>query len=106
MIAQQLIDHLDLKQGSVAKCEIAGPGFINFFMESASLASVIGVVLQENENYGRSDAGQGLKVDVEYVSANRPGICIRAMPGSGDGRFRHAADEICGLRRDARILCE
>ncbi len=73
MIAQQLIDHLDLKQGSVAKCEIAGPGFINFFMESASLASVIGVVLQENENYGRSDAGQGLKVDVEYVSANPTG---------------------------------
>ena len=73
MIAQQLIDHLDLKQGSVAKCEVAGPGFINFFMESASLASVIGVVLQENENYGRSDAGQGLKVDVEYVSANPTG---------------------------------
>lgn len=73
MIAQQLIDHLDLKQGSIAKCEIAGPGFINFFMESASLASVIGVVLQENENYGRSDAGQGLKVDVEYVSANPTG---------------------------------
>ena len=73
MIAQQLIDHLDLKQGSVAKCEIAGPGFINFFMESASLASVIGVVLQENENYGRFDAGQGLKVDVEYVSANPTG---------------------------------
>ena len=73
MIAQQLIDHLDLKQGSVAKCEIAGPGFIDFFMESASLASVIGVVLQENENYGRSDAGQGLKVDVEYVSANPTG---------------------------------
>ena len=73
MIAQQLIDHLDLKQGSIAKCEIAGPGFINFFMESASLASVIGVVLQENENYGRSDAGRGLKVDVEYVSANPTG---------------------------------
>ena len=73
MIAQQLIDHLDLKQGSIAKCEIAGPGCINFFMESASLASVIGVVLQENENYGRSDAGQGLKVDVEYVSANPTG---------------------------------
>ncbi len=73
MIAQQLIDHLDLKQGSIAKCEIAGPGFINFFMESASLASVIGVVLQENENYGRSDAGQGLKVNVEYVSANPTG---------------------------------
>lgn len=73
MIAQQLIDHLDLKQGSIVKCEIAGPGFINFFMESASLASVIGVVLQENENYGRSDAGQGLKVDVEYVSANPTG---------------------------------
>ena len=73
MVAQQLIDCLDLKQGSIAKCEIAGPGFINFFMESASLANVIAKVLKENEDYGRSDAGQGLKVDVEYVSANPTG---------------------------------
>ena len=73
MVAQQLIDCLDLKQGSIAKCEIAGPGFINFFMESASLANVIAKVLEENENYGRSDAGHGLKVDVEYVSANPTG---------------------------------
>ena len=73
MVAQQLIDCLDLKQGSIAKCEIAGPGFINFFMETASLANVIAKVLNENEDYGRSDAGQGLKVDVEYVSANPTG---------------------------------
>ena len=73
MVAQQLIDCLDLKQGSIAKCEIAGPGFINFFMETASLANVIAKVLNENEDYGHSDAGQGLKVDVEYVSANPTG---------------------------------
>lgn len=73
LVAQQLIDHLDRAQGSVSRCEIAGPGFINFFMESASLANVIGLVLQEDENYGKSAAGKALKVNVEYVSANPTG---------------------------------
>lgn len=72
-IAQQLIDHLDLQQGSIRQAEIAGPGFINFFMKSDSLTEVIATVLREDENYGRSNDGQGLKVNVEYVSANPTG---------------------------------
>lgn len=73
MIAQGIVDALDAKEASVKKMEIAGPGFINFFMESESLASVIGVVLAQQDNYGCSDAGKGLKVDIEYVSANPTG---------------------------------
>ena len=73
MIAQGIVDALDTKSASVKKMEIAGPGFINFFMESESLANVIGTVLAQEDNYGCSDAGKGLKVNIEYVSANPTG---------------------------------
>ncbi len=57
----------------LTKTEIAGPGFINFFLTDASSAAVIGRILAEGEAYGRSDAGQGRKVQVEFVSANPTG---------------------------------
>ncbi len=55
------------------KTEIAGPGFINFFLTDASSAAVIQRILDEGEGFGRSDVGQGRKVQVEFVSANPTG---------------------------------
>ncbi len=57
----------------VAKVEIAGPGFINFFMTPAAFQAAIGEVLEAGEAYGRSTAGGGRHVQVEFVSANPTG---------------------------------
>ena len=57
----------------IAKVEIAGPGFINFFLAADAQAAVVRRVLVQGEGYGRSNTGAGRKVMVEYVSANPTG---------------------------------
>jgi arginyl-tRNA synthetase len=59
--------------GKVAKVEIAGPGFINFFMSADAFTAVVGEVLEAGEAYGRSTVGNGKRVQVEFVSANPTG---------------------------------
>ena len=61
-----------LSDESVEKIEIAGPGFLNFFMKHASLASILSKVMEEKENYGKA-LPKGKKINVEYVSANPTG---------------------------------
>jgi arginyl-tRNA synthetase len=58
---------------SIEKIEVAGPGFINFFVASDASHLVIQNILQQGEDYGRSNFGQGQKVQVEFVSANPTG---------------------------------
>ncbi|MEL0083493.1 MAG: arginine--tRNA ligase, partial [Gammaproteobacteria bacterium] len=58
---------------AVEKVEIAGPGFINFFLNLASLNSVVADILTRGSEYGRSDLGAGRKILLEYVSANPTG---------------------------------
>jgi len=55
------------------RTEIAGPGFINFFLAGAAVAGIIEAVLEAGAAYGRSDAGAGQRVQVEFVSANPTG---------------------------------
>ncbi|WP_250656633.1 arginine--tRNA ligase [Alkalimarinus coralli] len=57
----------------VEKAEIAGPGFINFFVSSASSFAVVSEILSNGESYGRSNTGKNQKVQVEFVSANPTG---------------------------------
>jgi arginyl-tRNA synthetase len=57
----------------VLKVEIAGPGFINFFLSGAASQAVVREVLEKGAAFGRSHAGQGKKVLVEFVSANPTG---------------------------------
>ncbi|WP_106479100.1 arginine--tRNA ligase [Phytohalomonas tamaricis] len=71
-IAARLIDALP-KSDAVAKVEIAGPGFINFFASTAAAAEIITRVLNDGDAFGRNDHGQGEKVQVEFVSANPTG---------------------------------
>jgi len=72
-VAERLVATLQLPQGLVRKIEIAGPGFINFFLAEAQLASVLEAVLAAGELYGRGDGGRGTRVNVEFVSANPTG---------------------------------
>ena len=57
----------------VEKIEIAGPGFINFFMSQGSNALVLENIIKQGKNYGLSDVGAGQRVLLEFVSANPTG---------------------------------
>lgn len=57
----------------IAGAEVAGPGFLNLRIETRVWQGLIGAVLAEGTAYGRSDLGHGMKVNVEYVSANPTG---------------------------------
>ena len=73
VIAEQLIAGLQLPPGLVRKTEIAGPGFINFFLAEEQVVGVLPAILTAGGNYGKSDVGKGAKVNVEFVSANPTG---------------------------------
>jgi arginyl-tRNA synthetase len=57
----------------VYKVEIAGPGFINFFLHRLSALDVVRLVLERGDRYGSSEIGKGQKVQIEFVSANPTG---------------------------------
>ena len=69
-VAKKIVDVID-KEG-IEKIEIAGPGFINFYLKKDSLTSVISQIINENENFGRGKK-KNLKVNIEFVSANPTG---------------------------------
>ena len=73
-IAQELKEELLKKLDNVDNIEIAGPGFINFWMKKDALANVINTAINLKDDYGKSNAGKGVKVLEEYVSANPTGI--------------------------------
>ncbi|WDP92635.1 MAG: arginine--tRNA ligase [Desulfobacter sp.] len=77
-IAQAVVDSMPLEDkdgfgAMVEKVEIAGPGFINFFLSPAAWHPVVNQVLEANERFGASGMGKGEKVQVEFVSANPTG---------------------------------
>ena len=72
-IAQKIVEGLQERLANTEKIEIAGPGFINFWMKKTALADVINTVLTMKDDFGRNNSGNGLKVLVEYVSANPTG---------------------------------
>ena len=72
-VATKLVAALDLPAGIVKKIDIAGPGFINFFLAEAQLADVLTTVLSLGATYGKSDDGKQQPVNVEFVSANPTG---------------------------------
>ncbi|MET0089352.1 MAG: arginine--tRNA ligase [Candidatus Thiodiazotropha sp.] len=71
-LAQALVGALPASK-LVEKCEIAGPGFINFTLTQDAYHELIPQILQQGHGFGRSDLGAGRKVQVEYVSANPTG---------------------------------
>jgi len=71
-IADALATHLT-SDPRIEAVDVAGPGFLNMRLSSALWQGVIGAVLDQGADFGRSDMGQGKKVNVEYVSANPTG---------------------------------
>ena len=72
-IAESILENIETEGTDIEKLEIAGPGFINITVRKDFLAQVVKAVIDQGENYGRSTAGGGEKVQVEFVSANPTG---------------------------------
>ena len=76
----------------LAKVEVAGPGFINFYLNTASANDVFRQVREQGADFARSDMGRGQKVQVEYVSANPVGPLH-----IGHGRWAALGDSLCNV---------
>ena len=72
-IAEILIANCNFENSYIKSCEIAGPGFINFFLDDSYYADIITDVENKGKEYGKSNYGEGKKVLVEFVSANPTG---------------------------------
>ena len=72
-IAERLVATVQLPPGLVRKTEIAGPGFINFFLAGEQVVGVLPSIITAGKDYGKSDVGRKAKVNVEFVSANPTG---------------------------------
>ena len=88
-VATLIIDNIDME--GIEKIEIAGPGFINFFMKSDSLQAIVKKIITEEDNYGRSER-KNAKVNVEFVSANPTGLLH-----VGTARGAAIGDSICRI---------
>ncbi|GIO39923.1 arginine--tRNA ligase [Paenibacillus antibioticophila] len=91
-IAEGLIKHLDYAKAGIEQAEIAGPGFINFRLGKSYLYPVIEQVYSQGENYGRVDAGQGERIQMEFVSANPTGSLHL-----GHARGAAVGDALCNV---------
>jgi arginyl-tRNA synthetase len=72
-LALELIGYMEFPAGSIEKMEVAGPGFINFFLAPSFIMQSVEHILAEARGYGSSCSGKGKRAIVEYVSANPTG---------------------------------
>lgn len=72
-IAEAIASALDLQDSPFAKVEIAGPGFMNFYLADGWYSGVVQNVIAEGSDYGKTNSGEGKRVLVEFVSANPTG---------------------------------
>jgi arginyl-tRNA synthetase len=91
-VAEDILARLRLPPTVVARCEVAGPGFINFWLAPHQLAAQVRAVVEQGPRYGRSEAGRGVRVNVEFVSANPTGPLH-----VGHGRGAALGDAIAAL---------
>ncbi len=72
-IAESILEKINLDNTYFKSCEVAGPGFINFFLKPEFYADILLDIEKCGDKYGRSDFGNGKKINVEFVSANPTG---------------------------------
>jgi arginyl-tRNA synthetase len=72
-IADAIIAHLEDPDGIIARTEVAGPGFINFFLQKSAWHPILREIHTENDRYGSSNIGKGKEIQVEFVSSNPTG---------------------------------
>src|SRR3954468_16192697 len=91
-VAEAILGAIDKKAAGISSAEIAGPGFINFRLDVTSVAEGLRPLIAAGEAYGRSNAGAGKPVNVEFVSANPTGPLH-----VGHGRQAALGDAIAAL---------
>ncbi|SFI68737.1 arginine--tRNA ligase [Thermoflavimicrobium dichotomicum] len=91
-IAAAIVEKLDQGKASIREVQIAGPGFINFFLDRSFLTKVILEIDQKKESYGKSETGRGEKVNLEFVSANPTGNLHL-----GHARGAAVGDALCNI---------
>lgn len=91
-LANLIIDNLNLDEGDIERVEIAGAGFINFFMKKGSLGTIVQTIIAQDSDFGKSTYGNGKSYDVEFVSANPTGDLHL-----GHARQAALGDSICRL---------
>lgn len=94
-IAQQVVSHLP-SDDSVDHVEVAGPGFVNFFLRAESNNEVISLVRDQGMEYGKSKSGANKRVQVEFISANPVGPMH-----IGHGRWAALGDSLCNVMEHA-----
>lgn len=72
-IAEHILEKINLENTFFKSCEVAGPGFINFYLKPDFYADILLDIDACGDKYGRSDFGKGKKINVEFVSANPTG---------------------------------
>ena len=72
-IAEAIVSNLDNEKANVSKVDIAGPGFINFYLDQHYLTAIIPEALEKNEKFGHVDTPKNESILLEYVSANPTG---------------------------------
>nr|WP_295971757.1 arginine--tRNA ligase [uncultured Bacillus sp.] len=92
IIAEELVDHFDKSKASIEKIEVAGPGFINFYMNNSYLTDLIPAILEAGDKYGETTVGGGQKIQVEFVSANPTGDLHL-----GHARGAAVGDSLCNI---------
>jgi len=95
-IASQIVDKVNIDEGNIDHIEIAGPGFINLFLRKDAMTSIISEVLKEKDDFGKSHYGQGIKYNIEFVSANPTGDLHL-----GHARGAAVGDSICRIMKAA-----
>lgn len=91
-IAEAILENLETEGTEIEKVEIAGPGFLNITVRKDFLSGVVKATFEQGENYGRSNAGAGEKVQVEFVSANPTGDLHL-----GHARGASVGDSLCNV---------
>ncbi|MCI1665003.1 MAG: arginine--tRNA ligase [Atopobiaceae bacterium] len=88
-IAAEIAAHMP-SDPAIEKIEVAGPGFVNFYLSHAASNEIFATVREQGSDFGRSDVGHGQKIQVEFVSANPVGPMH-----VGHGRWAALGDSIC-----------
>lgn len=96
-IATRIVDNIQDATGIFQKIEIAGPGFINFFIRPGAIHQMVSDIISEGNRFGRQDIGKGARVQVEFVSANPTGpLHIGHGRGAATGDAVARILEACG----------
>ena len=101
LIATDIKNGLDLKKCHTSKVEVAGAGFINFYLDLDYLLEVVPLILSQNDKYGSSNIGKGEKINLEFVSANPTGYLH-----IGHGRGAAYGDSLARCMKKAGYLVD